>query len=707
MSRSSGTYTAPSGSWNPAVEGTEVDEGDWNTLLDDIEAALTESTYTAGLGSTDNRLVRTDGTDTKKVQGSAVTLDDTGNLSGIANLSATGYADVTEMSAPSSPSTNVLRLYVADDAGTTRLYAKDSSGTTYTLTTTASSILDAIGSTQGMVLYRGASGWAALSAGTAGHVLTTGGAGANPSWTSAGSGNMVAANNLSDVASAATAATNLGLGTGSSPQFAAVNIGHASDTTISRTGAGDIAVEGNAIYRAGGTDVPISDGGTGASTAVAAFNALSPLTTQGDILYHNGTNNVRLGPGTAGQVLQSGGAGANPSWATVSGTGDVTSASTIADNRLVRGDGGAKGVQQSGITVDDSNNLTGVGTINGFTIGSSGASLEPQNIGLTVSASAGALTIALKGSDGNDPSSSNIVYVPFRSATGTTGTVTTRQVTAATSLTISSGSTMGVTSSTAFRLWCVAFDDAGTVRLGLINCLSQASSVATSILPLMDNGIASSTAEGGAGAADSAQVFYTGTAVTSKPYRILAYLEWNTSGVTAGTWTTTNLSLVQIYHAGIPTPGQPTGRRATTNKTDTFTSSTATTWTDITGFSASLTPTSASNAVRWQFSAYVAVGATNGAGLRMVRGSTAIGIGDADSARTQVGGFLNRSSDANSASVISNQSIDLPQSASSQTYKVQFFLQADTLYFNRSASATDSNVVFRAMSNINLEEVMT
>ena len=87
-------------------------------------------------------------------------------------------------------------------------------------------------------------------------------------------GALLGSGNLSGVASAATAATNLGLGTGDSPQFTAVNIGHASDTTITRTGAGDIAVEGNAVYRAGGTDVPVTDGGTGASTAANARTAL-------------------------------------------------------------------------------------------------------------------------------------------------------------------------------------------------------------------------------------------------------------------------------------------------------------------------------------------------------------------------------------------------------------------------------------------------
>jgi hypothetical protein len=42
------------------------------------------------------------------------------------------------------------------------------------------------------------------------------------------------------------------------------------------------------------------------------------LTTQGDIVYRDGSGLQRLGAGTAGQLLQTGGAGANPSWGTVS-----------------------------------------------------------------------------------------------------------------------------------------------------------------------------------------------------------------------------------------------------------------------------------------------------------------------------------------------------------------------------------------------------
>lgn len=52
-----------------------------------------------------------------------------------------------------------------------------------------------------------------------------------------------------------------------------------------------------------GTTIAIAKGGTSQTTALAAFNALSPLTTKGDILTRDGTNNVRLGVATDGWVL--------------------------------------------------------------------------------------------------------------------------------------------------------------------------------------------------------------------------------------------------------------------------------------------------------------------------------------------------------------------------------------------------------------------
>jgi len=49
--------------------------------------------------------------------------------------------------------------------------------------------------------------------------------------------------------------------------------------------------------------VGIANGGTGQVTVTPAFNALSPMTTKGDLIVHNGTNNLRLAVGTDGYAL--------------------------------------------------------------------------------------------------------------------------------------------------------------------------------------------------------------------------------------------------------------------------------------------------------------------------------------------------------------------------------------------------------------------
>lgn len=70
--------------------------------------------------------------------------------------------------------------------------------------------------------------------------------------------------------------------------------------------------------------IAIADGGTGQTTKTAAFDGLSPLTTQGDILTHDGTNNVRLALGNAGQVLKVNGTGDGLVWANDAGTALTT-----------------------------------------------------------------------------------------------------------------------------------------------------------------------------------------------------------------------------------------------------------------------------------------------------------------------------------------------------------------------------------------------
>jgi trimeric autotransporter adhesin len=67
------------------------------------------------------------------------------------------------------------------------------------------------------------------------------------------------------------------------------------------------------------TTIAILHGGTGQTTQTAAFNALSPLTTTGDIIYYNGTNNVRLAAGANGTYLNI--SAGIPAWVSVTGFG--------------------------------------------------------------------------------------------------------------------------------------------------------------------------------------------------------------------------------------------------------------------------------------------------------------------------------------------------------------------------------------------------
>lgn len=72
-------------------------------------------------------------------------------------------------------------------------------------------LLDLMGTTRGSVIYRGASGWTVLTPGTSGTFLRSQGPGADPAFASVpGGGDMLAANNLSDLANITTARTNLG-----------------------------------------------------------------------------------------------------------------------------------------------------------------------------------------------------------------------------------------------------------------------------------------------------------------------------------------------------------------------------------------------------------------------------------------------------------------------------------------------------------------
>ena len=77
--------------------------------------------------------------------------------------------------------------------------------------------------------------------------------------------------------------------------------------------------------------LPIANGGTGQTAQTAAFDALAPTTTKGDLIVHNGTDNIRVAVGgTNGHVLTVDSAEASGvKWAASSGGGGSSGAMVL------------------------------------------------------------------------------------------------------------------------------------------------------------------------------------------------------------------------------------------------------------------------------------------------------------------------------------------------------------------------------------------
>ena len=93
--------------------------------------------------------------------------------------------------------------------------------------------------------------------------------------------------------------------------FTTPTIGSFTNATHNHTNAAGGAQLTDAALSAA---VSIAKGGTGQTTQTAAFDALAPTTTQGDIIYHNGSDNIRLAKGTAGQSLVMNSGATAPEW---------------------------------------------------------------------------------------------------------------------------------------------------------------------------------------------------------------------------------------------------------------------------------------------------------------------------------------------------------------------------------------------------------
>lgn len=191
-------------------------------------------------------------------------------------------------------------------------------------------------------------------------------------------------------------------------------------------------------------------------------------------------------------------------------------------------------------------------TVNWNALGSAPAASEQdllQNLGLATSVSSNALTVALKLSDGStDPSGGNPARIAFRSSTLTSGAYLVRNVTGALSVVVSSGSTLGHADAVAQNIYIYALDNAGTVELAVSSVIHD------------EGALHSTTAEGGAGGADSNRLLYSTTARTGVAIRLIGMA--TSTQTTAGTWAA-NVSALVAGRFNLP----PVHARYHTNST--------------------------------------------------------------------------------------------------------------------------------------------
>ena len=147
-----------------------------------------------------------------------------------------------------------------------------------------------------------------------------------------------------------------------------------------------------------------------------------------------------------------------------------------------------------------------------------------------------------------------------------------------------------------------------------------------------------------------------------------------------------------------------------TQKTDTF-SMTGTTWTDITGYSVNITPSSSSNKIL--IMADMTIGSTAyNAYVRLLRGSTPIHVGDAAGSRVLAtatpGWYASSTYDQYGATQSSIQWLDSPATTSQITYKFQMrqYYTSYSGYLNRTAIDRDTaNYEPRFASTITAMEI--
>ena len=142
-----------------------------------------------------------------------------------------------------------------------------------------------------------------------------------------------------------------------------------------------------------------------------------------------------------------------------------------------------------------------------------------------------------------------------------------------------------------------------------------------------------------------------------------------------------------------------------TVKTDTFSTS-STSYVDVTGLSATITPSSTSSKILVLSNAKVAnTQNANFAYLALVRDSTFIYTGDASGSRDNEAQMSEFSSQDRTITTVDSVFLDSPATTSSVTYKIQLRANTSNAYLNRANLDNDASTSPRTASSITLMEV--
>jgi hypothetical protein len=140
------------------------------------------------------------------------------------------------------------------------------------------------------------------------------------------------------------------------------------------------------------------------------------------------------------------------------------------------------------------------------------------------------------------------------------------------------------------------------------------------------------------------------------------------------------------------------------DKLDTFTTSTSS-YVDVTGWAATITPTAASSKVLVFYTATTSGNQDYWAGFQILRGATAIGNGTATGSATAAN-KVTREGGGNGGITVTGMYLDSPNTTSATTYQMQIDRNAGSVLVGASYFGQNNADNFSTLTNITLMEIL-